>query len=174
VIDPRTALTAVSCPTRSLCIAVDDSGDEATSKDPTAGRRAWRVAGVDGDNSFTGLSCPSVQLCVGVDAEAYSEGDSGDILTATRPAHGGSSWRTTFTDNDNNFGTVACSSRALCLAGDEGGNLLVSTRPARSSSWVMSGAPAGGSIDAISCVGASLCVAVDSGGDVISSTDLPR
>src|SRR5438105_4703653 len=35
------ALTGVSCPSVSLCVATDDVGNLATTTDPIAGRAAW-------------------------------------------------------------------------------------------------------------------------------------
>jgi hypothetical protein len=72
-------LRAVSCPSVSLCVAVDASGDVVTSTDPAGGAGAWRVAHVDrntqwcGNHSapcqvpFDGISCASASLCVAWD-----------------------------------------------------------------------------------------------------------
>ncbi len=56
VIDPSdpfsipTYLLDVSCPSATLCVAVDSSGNVVTSTNPTGGAAAWHIAHVDGDN----------------------------------------------------------------------------------------------------------------------------
>src|SRR5207245_9238698 len=44
------SLNAVSCSLSSLCVAVDDAGNVATSTTPTGGMAAWTVTKVDGTN----------------------------------------------------------------------------------------------------------------------------
>src|SRR5579862_4299956 len=67
VIDPPSTtntagLTAVSCPSASLCVAVDDSGNVVTSTNPAGGAHAWTVAHVDGSQILNGISCPTTTL----------------------------------------------------------------------------------------------------------------
>jgi hypothetical protein len=150
--------TAVSCATASLCVTADVSGNAAVSTDPSGGPPTWGLAGIDGDNALSGLSCPSRSLCVAVDAEAYSQGNSGRVLTSSQPFAGGRPWKTSFVDHGSNFAAVTCSSTTLCVAEDEDGNLLASTHPTRPESWITaSSSSAVGSGGEISCVGRSLC-----------------
>ena len=76
--DRRRVLDAVSCPSRSFCVAVDGSGGVLTSTNPTGGRAAWRLAKIDGRRVLNSVSCPSRALCVAVDG-------SGGVLTSTNP-----------------------------------------------------------------------------------------
>src|SRR5207342_832113 len=85
------ALLGVSCPSTSLCVAVDDEGNVVTSTSPTGGAGAWTVTGVDGSNEFVGVSCPSTSLCVAADFD-------GNIVTSTDPTGGASKWTVTAVD----------------------------------------------------------------------------
>ena len=77
--DPGIALRGVSCPSASLCVAVDDLTSVVTSTNPTGGAGAWTVTNVAPAIGLRGVSCPSVSLCVAVD-------DSGNVVTSTNPA----------------------------------------------------------------------------------------
>jgi hypothetical protein len=86
-IDPVNPLTgtlffySVSCPSSSLCVAVDSQGDVVTSTNPTGGSGAWSApAQIDAPATLKGgASCPSTSLCVAFDT-------GGNVLTATGAA----------------------------------------------------------------------------------------
>src|SRR5581483_6109801 len=67
--DPRSLgelVTAISCPSASLCVAVDNIGNVITSTNPTGGASAWTVTSVDSPNALLAVSCPaSTTFCVG-------------------------------------------------------------------------------------------------------------
>lgn len=66
---------------------------------------------------------------------------------------------------------VSCVSEALCVAVDDGGDVLTTTEPtATKPVWRSAPVDSGQSLSAVSCVG-SLCVAVDSKGSALASTD---
>src|SRR5204862_3926771 len=76
-------LTGVSCPSSSLCVAVDDAGNAVTSRNPSSGlAAAWIVTAIDTANNegirLNAVSCPTGSFCAAVDA-------SGNLLTTTRP-----------------------------------------------------------------------------------------
>jgi hypothetical protein len=176
---------AISCPSASLCAAVDTSGNVATSTAP-AGGGLWRVAHIDNNLiCYSGscnqawlwdVSCPSVALCVAVDG-------AGNVLTSTDPAGGPPAWSATKIGDD--LRAVSCASVSLCVAVDFSGDLFASSSPtAGAAAWNMaqvhSGAcpPATGAcygdhlyLDAIACPSNSLCVAGANDGYVLSSTD---
>lgn len=77
-------LLGMSCPSSSLCVAVDDSGHVLTSTDRTGGASAWAVTRVDGFNFISDVSCVP-GLCVAVDA-------AGHVLTSTDPTGGAGAW----------------------------------------------------------------------------------
>src|SRR3954452_22435733 len=66
-IDPGRQLVALSCPSASLCVAVDASGNALTSTDPTAGASAWRLTPTGSGDRLVNISCPSPSLCVAID-----------------------------------------------------------------------------------------------------------
>src|SRR2546421_31712 len=72
---------AISCPSISLCIAVDEWGNVLTSTNPTGGAGAWNVAPASaGTGPLEGVSCASTSLCVAVD-------NTGVVITSTDPTN---------------------------------------------------------------------------------------
>src|ERR1700722_10814729 len=70
---------------------------------------------------------------------------------------------------------LSCPAVSLCVAGDDDGNMLMSTNPFRhGSSWRLRHVGGKRPILGLSCPSVSLCVAVDNGGDVFVSTGLAR
>jgi hypothetical protein len=82
------ALTAMSCPSASLCVAGDAVGNILTSSDPAGGPDAWSIAMADPGQGIVGVSCPSVSMCVAADF-------AGNILVSTDPTGGQSGWTKT-------------------------------------------------------------------------------
>jgi hypothetical protein len=66
---------------------------------------------------------------------------------------------------------LSCPSAGLCVAVDDGGDVLVSRSPADGSSAWSSAHVDRANLSAISCPSTSLCVAVDRSGNVLTSTD---
>jgi Divergent InlB B-repeat domain len=162
-IDSPNALYAVSCPSASLCVAVDSAGNVVTATDPVHG--PWAVASVD--HILDSISCPSTSLCVAVDG-----GFSG-VDSSTNPTGGSGAWTHTAVQIQPQY--VSCPSISLCVAADHGGDIITSTNPgAASPTW---SAPA--QIDqtsppvvyGLSCPSTTLCVATDGLGNVWSTTD---
>ena len=60
-------LTAISCPSESLCVAVDGAGHALSTLDPTAPAPSWSPAAIDPGQSLNSVSCASPTLCVAVD-----------------------------------------------------------------------------------------------------------
>ena len=81
----------VSCPSVSLCVAVDTVAQVVTSTDPTGGTNDWTTTQVDANDSLTGISCPSVSLCVAVTGDGDGFG-GGDVVTSTDPTGGSGAW----------------------------------------------------------------------------------
>ncbi len=187
-------LYGVSCPTRSLCIAVGDGHAILTSQNPAGD--SWRVevpplptyAGARWDEkdhstggaaaSFQAVSCPSEAFCAAVSRE-------GDLYTSTDPAGGAGTWRGTdldpnTTNQDRHLSAIDCPTSSFCVAvseisesprsGPEGGWILSSTDPAGGSGAWRSAQPAGNiDLEGVSCPNLNLCVAVARGGGVFVS-----
>jgi hypothetical protein len=158
------SLTAVSCPSPSLCVALDENGKVVTSTDPTGGSAAWNAFGVDqGPGGFTAISCPGAFLCVAVD-------DEGNVATATDPAGGSSAWTLSNISPDitglPDLFSVSCPSTTFCVIGSGSESAIVSSDPTGGSgSWTSAPTPAQGvlTIYGISCPTSGFCVGVDGG-----------
>ncbi len=76
-----TLISAVSCPSVSLCVAADQGGNILTSTDPTGGANAWTGATVDVPGCAPPLNpCMSEQL--------YARDDQGTrVLDTAPPGH---------------------------------------------------------------------------------------
>ncbi|HUY86566.1 MAG TPA: Ig-like domain-containing protein, partial [Acidimicrobiales bacterium] len=160
------SFTAVSCPSASECVAVDGTGDIATSNNPAGGASTWSVASnVSTNGGFTGVSCPSTTLCIAVSNRYAFWGNP----SVSRP-----SWVSMNITGVGRLQGIDCISTTLCVAVDNSGDALFSTTPTVAASW---SAPL--SIDgttalaSISCdpTGA-LCMALDIGGSTVSSTNV--
>jgi hypothetical protein len=180
-------LLGVSCPSKSLCVAVGTNNLIASSTDPTGGAGAWDVvyagegpwpktdewpAPFISGRQIQGVSCPSPRLCVGVT-------DQGNIYTSTQPTGPASSWKAISIDgqgrNTHLFG-VSCPTVSLCVAvsgkrTDEG-KILTSTDPTGdAAAWHAIELGESFEFRAVSCASPSLCVAVANDGRIIASTD---
>ena len=94
----------VSCPTTSLCVAIDGAGRVATSTAPGAATPVWNVAApISGSLPVNALSCPSVSLCVAVD-------NSGNVLTSNNPTGGPATWTTAAVHPGGQPVDVSCAS----------------------------------------------------------------
>jgi hypothetical protein len=166
---PPPSLHGMSCPSVSLCVAVDNVGNVLTTTAPAGGRDAWSITNVDGQIALNGVSCPSPSpsLCVAVD-------ESGNEITSTDPTGGPAAWTVTHVDSSSKYITaVSCPSASMCVATDGAGNVITSTDPTGGSvAWKVDHVVDGNSaaLRDVSCPSTSLCVATDGVGDVITST----
>src|SRR5580704_8864875 len=184
-------LSLISCPSSSLCVAADSSGNVLTSTNPAGGANTWSLAHVDDNTSgacggsnacFQGISCPSASFCAGVDSAGY-------VFTTTDPAAGAAAWSSAKISGEHDLTAVSCPSASLCVAVDNEGNVITSTSPTSgASAWhaeridegpcpavscdvIGQHAPPERTLDTISCPSVSLCVAGDWDGDVVTSSN---
>jgi WD40 repeat protein len=165
-------LSAMSCPSASLCVAGDDAGNILTSSDPLGGPDAWSIAVADQGQGIVGISCPSVSMCVAADS-------AGNIVVSTDPTGGQSAWSKTNIAQDGGPQSVSCASVTLCVAVGNGGKadsratILTSSDPGGGASAWSSARVGSGADDvvSVSCPSVSLCVAVTDAGEVVTSTD---
>lgn len=160
-------LTGISCPTVSLCVAVDALGNAVSTTDPTSEATvpatgyaaAWNVVKIDsatvpyGIAKPTAISCSPDRLCAAVDS-------GGNVLVSTNPTGAASAWRASKI-SDNSLTAVSCPSSRLCVAVDDKGNALASADPGDSAS-VWRKTPLGSSaytLLSISCPTVSFCAA---------------
>jgi hypothetical protein len=152
----------ISCPTTSLCVAVDSNGDVITSTNPTGGAGAWTVTNIRSvsfPNGYKAISCPSIHLCVALDGDE-------NISVSTNPTGGASAWSVFAAPTPEEFipygttgGDVSCPSVSMCVITDGNGDVLTSTNPTGgASAWSFSEGIGG----SLACPSTSLCVAVGS------------
>ncbi len=169
-------LTGISCPTASLCVAVDSAdnseGDVIVSTDPTGGASTWKFARIDTANGFSDVSCPTASLCVAVDF-------AGNRYVSQRPAGEAGAWRFTRARFPANIGEslpqVSCGSTKLCVE-TVGDAANVSATPAARSPWLLTRIipPRNQGVQSISCAKPALCVAADDSGHVVVGTPARR
>lgn len=162
---PAWGLNGVSCPSASLCVALDEAGNVLTSTNPTGGPSAWSTPlAVDPGNTLDAISCPTVSLCVGVD-------DDGNAVVSTDPTGGASAWTITKVDpnaqkqvgqaNANNAAVVSCPTANLCVIVDLYNDIITSTNPTGGAgSWTLSEESYRVISDwgMVTCASTSLCV----------------
>lgn len=105
----NTYLSAVSCASRSFCVAVDESGEAWSSVDPTGGPVAWSsqlIAPSVPGGILVDISCPSTDLCVALD-------EGGMTFTSKSPTGNSESW---FAEPVGEYFDVSCASASLCLS----------------------------------------------------------
>lgn len=130
-------MRGVSCPSTTLCVAVDAAGNAAISSNPTGGSGAWGGTHIDVNRSYgcsgnglacqppvVGVSCPSVSQCVAVDF-------AGNILTTQTPTQAGpwSSVSATRGGLGSLWG-VTCPTTAFCASVNGTGSQSVTFNPA--------------------------------------------
>jgi hypothetical protein len=157
----------VSCPSDTLCVAVDHAGNVLTSTDPEAPSPSWKLVTLSDEPPFaaaplTSVSCPAATLCVAVDS-------NGRAHTSTAPSGGAGAWSVAPVDPGHALTSVSCPNNALCIAVDDAGQALAGSFPA--ASWSEPVHAAAAALTAVSCATANDCAAVDAAGDVATSID---
>ncbi|HET9073053.1 MAG TPA: hypothetical protein VFN48_00610 [Solirubrobacteraceae bacterium] len=160
-------LRGVSCPTTTLCVAVDAVGDALVSTNPTGGAGGWVSAHVDDNTTFActpaastpdptlscqpplvGVSCPDVNDCAAVDF-------AGNILTTTNPL--AATWTSTPAPGRgyHSLWAVSCAAARLCLTVDGPGDDVISFDPTLPARQQVRRLPA--SLTNVFCSPAALC-----------------
>jgi hypothetical protein len=157
--------SAVSCPTESLCVAVDDRGDALRSLDPTASAPSWSADPITpGERPLSAVSCAPGGPCVAVD-------EHGEAFVNADPSSS-SSWPGALIDEGNALTGVSCPSASLCVAVDAAGNVLTNGSPG-SGGWARVKIDGNG-FKGVSCSSTTQCVAVDDAGNVLWSSNPTR
>jgi hypothetical protein len=164
--DRDVELTAVSCPTTTLCIATDTYGEVVTSNHPTGAAASWAFADVGSGSALTSISCPSTTLCVGVNA-------TGNVITSKNPTGKEAAWTASNLIGSSSLNAISCPEINLCVAVGDGGSIVTSSAPTGgAAAWKVTTLAAAGSLSGVSCPTESFCVAVDfSTGNALTSTD---
>jgi hypothetical protein len=178
-IDSGAVIKGVSCPSVSLCVAVDNHGNILTTTEPTGGAGAWTSVNVTETAGFIALTCPSTSLCVALDG-------AGEVWTSTNPAGGAKAWSPANVTEGLGFGgsaTVSCASTSLCVIAPDAETvheaknvafLYVSANPTGGvGAWsrTVGVDEFGHAVAGMACISAPLCVGAGAGGDVVTSTN---
>ncbi len=161
------AITGVSCPTTTLCVAVDAAGNVLHSTDPIGGAGKWsKPVQIDkatlsggGDVGLASISCPTIALCVAVDNSA-----NGQVAWTTTPTGSATAWTLAPVAANTTLDSVACASDTLCVIA--GSNRFLTAKPTSgASSWKAGGALTSSSsmISSLACITTKLCVSVGYG-----------
>jgi hypothetical protein len=158
-VDPE-PLSAVSCPSESLCVAVDRGGQAVASTSPGSGT-GWVRSPIGGAGALSAVSCPTSSLCVAVDesGRAFETLDPGPFA----------GWSSQAIDATGHLRGVSCTAVPLCVAVDDAGIALVTTNPGPGAVWSPAEIDPHNKLRGVSCTGASSCVAVDEAGDVLAT-----
>jgi hypothetical protein len=162
----ESAIRAVSCPSKVLCVAAGRVGHILTSTDPTGNASSWTLTNLGAQaNQILGLSCPTTELCVGVSAK-------GDVITSADPTGGVSAWTITPLEAEPDLVGVDCPSTSLCVAAGRYSDVAISTDPTGGpSAWQLIRTPGGTDTGAgVSCPTASSCV-LGGLGQILTSSD---
>jgi hypothetical protein len=143
-----TAITSLSCPSASLCLATDRLGNIIESTNPVQQAQngeQWTVlnsvdagaGSLNGSPGVRGISCPSATLCVAVDG-------SGNILYTESPAaaaQGG--WTVVSSLNpEGGITGISCPTTTECVITDQGGDIQYGIAPFNSRTVIASPVPA--------------------------------
>ncbi len=149
----------VSCPSASLCVATNSTGDVAVTSNPTGGAGTWQLTDVDGTHALTAVSCPTASFCAATDSD-------GNVVSSTHPTGGAASWHVQRIDGTQDLGGVSCPTSSLCVAtAPYSPAVLTSVDPtATPADWKATSLPAVAQgqeliTAAITCASVSLCVA---------------
>lgn len=153
VVAAPNALTAVSCPTSTWCVAVDDQGNAYTYSGTS---NTWSP-GVDLDLAvaMTSISCTSALFCMAGDTNGNTY------------AYDGASWSSASQPDGSTVTGISCTpAPTSCMVVTENGNAFVSTNEGQS--WDTFSPSGGAPLDAVSCATAAFCVATDDAGNAFS------
>jgi len=191
------SLTAVSCVSRTFCMAVDLFGGALRYNGTTWSARA----SIDGINTLSSVSCVSSTFCMAVDARGNALRYDGttwsspalidDIAALSSVScvsstfcvavddvgyelsYDGVSWSAPTNIDFNGLTSVSCVSSTFCMAVDDAGYALIGD----ASAWSFPGsvAPPLGThhpLYSVSCASNTFCVAVDDAGNAGSYSGL--
>ncbi|HEX3804735.1 MAG TPA: hypothetical protein VHV75_18065 [Solirubrobacteraceae bacterium] len=174
------AITGISCPSTTFCVAVDAGGRVMHSTDPLAGVKGWsKPARIDtatqtggGYAGFSAISCPTTKLCIAVDNAA-----NGQVAYTTDPAGSSSAWTLATVGTGVSLSSVACASTTLCVIG--GSERFYSINPTGgASAWKAAGTLSSNVavMAALTCNTVKLCIGVgygNAGSGLASASSTP-
>jgi len=181
-IETTGAVTSISCPTASFCMAADNGGNVYTYTRGTwsAGQR------IDSDGGLTSISCPTASFCAatstGSTAYIYSAGTwsasqlvGANLTSVSCPAAGsclatgdeasytysGGTWsQGQLVQQAHTFTSISCPTTSFCEAADSGGEVYTYSKGTWSAGQQVG---SDGGLASISCATTSFCAATSTG-----------
>jgi hypothetical protein len=156
-------LEAITCATQTLCAALDISGDAYTTSNPAGPWTIARISSTLQANSYS-ISCAAggAGLCAAVEFDRR-------IAVTANPSAAPATWQVAAVSSST-LHSIACPSISLCVAGADGGRLLVSRSPTVPGSWKAVRIPGAYPYTQLTCHATSLCLATDEFGFAALST----
>lgn len=164
---PESAVTSISCPSATLCVA-SDGGDIFVSTDPTGGRAAWtpmqigQLAPEVSPIDVSAVSCPTVSFCLAIDSFQH-------VFWSTDPAGGPGAWHASSAAQLNAASAVACASPNACLA-LSGDRIYTTTAPTVADGWHLA-VTIPDEARNVACPSTALCVVTTASGKVLTTQD---
>ncbi len=172
-------LTAMSCPSTSLCVAVDSSGSVVETTNDNYNAAVWTHMDIAGTNELTGVSCASTSMCLAVDAFGNIYGSTSPTTANTWVNVSGVTYSTGTVIDFTGVSCAGTSPNYVCavVGNDLAGNgyLFVSTNPlSTTAGWSASDTGSANAysdalhkINAVSCPTIYFCIAGDAAGNEI-------
>ncbi len=113
---------AASCPSPTLCIAVDGQNTLWSTTDPTTAG-TWVITSTIPAGPAPRVTCPTPTLCLVADTTG------GNIVSTNLPLGPPAAWVATAVDPGKRLGAVTCPSPVTCLVADNGGHVFRGNPP---------------------------------------------
>lgn len=159
----------LSCPTATMCAALDQQGNLLTTTDPTSSADTWSSFST-GMYIESGVACPTASFCVAVGDVDGTE----TVFTSTDPTGGADAWESYAINDGWMPDDLTCPTASFCAALGPDETILTTTDPAGGagtwqSTTYSTNTGAGG--ESLTCASASLCLIGTTDGVIYSSTD---
>jgi hypothetical protein len=166
-IDGSQPLTAISCPSASLCMATDGRGDAFYSADPADPAPTWTSTDVAGSNRLEAVSCLTTGECWIPDGQ-------GNVWHSNGSAYSSAWTSVTVGDLATDGGAwtgISCST-THCAAVNAEGHLAASDNPtsAQASDWTVQAVDSSRAALSVTCL-PDACAGVDTRGNALSAAD---
>ncbi|HEX6753991.1 MAG TPA: hypothetical protein VF093_10455 [Solirubrobacterales bacterium] len=100
-------MRAISCPSTSFCLIVDQWGEAWSTSNPTGGETAWSKSLIDDEEHLSDLSCPVSTFCAAID-------ETNRALTSAAPSGNREAWGVS--SIPAGLLRISCPSTELCVA----------------------------------------------------------
>jgi RHS repeat-associated protein len=151
-IDSTNNIHAVSCPTTTFCVAVDNLGNALTYNGTT-----WTSTGIDSGRNLNSVSCTNSSFCMAGDATGHAVVYNGNTWTVLTP-----------TDGANQINSLSCPTSTSCFGVDNAGNALAYSYTGGTWNLTVTNIDSTTILEAVSCPTTSFCMAVDHTGNAFN------